>query len=161
MSKKPKVLLGPDGKPLDLAKYRPVPAPQTGFRTAAMVLDFKLDATSLGKWFNIGFDSGVGTGPKPSTRRPTQRQKVSEGMTLGKAVERDVAAMYRTLPADWKGHAEAPPPPPETTDTYAVAFESARKNCEHKNSHSTLHARRERQCEDCGRYFTRREWWES
>lgn len=78
---------------------------------------------------------------------------------LRAAVERDLAAVHDGLdmaPAP----PEAPAPPPELTDTYAVAFASAVRHCPHENSHSTLYARRERQCDDCGRYFTRKEWWD-
>lgn len=73
---------------------------------------------------------------------------------LHDAVERQIDAIHAELPADWQGHVEVEPIAPELTDTYAVAFTSAQKNCQHPNSHSTLYARRERQCEDCGRYFT-------
>lgn len=156
--KKPKQLLGPDGKPLDVAKYRPAPKPATITLSAAKASEPREIGIGFGSYFRdaiLSFDFGF------TPAKATQRQKVSEGITLAAAAKRDIAALQRKAPREWKGHAEAPPPPPELTDTYNVAFASARKNCEHKSSTSTLHARRERQCDDCGAYFTRKEWWES
>jgi hypothetical protein len=150
---KPKELLGPDGEPLDLEKYRPKPQ-AGGIKAGSFTFEFtpRYDAGLVGRWF--GLDLGV-TSDKPKARR----RKPTPKTTLAAAVERDVSTLTKPL-TGWKGHAEAPPPPPESLDTYDAAFAEARRSCPHSNSHSTLHSRRERQCDDCGKYFTRKEWWE-
>lgn len=52
------------------------------------------------------------------------------------------------------GPQELPAPPPERTDTYAHAFGTAARKCDHSRlSHSTRLGSSERQCDDCGRYF--------
>lgn len=151
--KKPKGLLGPDGKPLDVAKYRPKPVTLSVSKAAA---SFDEEAVT----YKVGLDIGsvwrsfvMGTTAAGIVLRDTPTTP-----PLRSAVESQLAEF--DIPEDWQGHEEAPPPPPELTDTYAVAFGSAVRKCPHENSSSTLHARRERQCDDCGRYFTRKEWWE-
>lgn len=66
----------------------------------------------------------------------------------------DLEAIHETLADLPPAPAECPPPPVEVRDTYAVAFERARRRCTHPRSVDTVYARRERQCMDCGRYFT-------
>lgn len=79
--------------------------------------------------------------------------------TLEDAVAEQLAAIHDSLPADWQGIVEIEPVPPELTDTYAAAHGSALKNCDHsRSSSSTLISRGQRQCDDCGRYFTRKSW---
>lgn len=75
---------------------------------------------------------------------------------LRERVANDLAAIHDALPDDWQGHVEVEPVPPELTDTYGVAFASARKNCKHENAYGTAYARGEYQCADCGKYFQRR-----
>ncbi len=91
--------------------------------------------------------TGEPTGRKP---RPGQSGGLRERVT------RDLAAIHEALPAEdfAPAPAECPPPPPEETDTYRVAFGSAARRCTHRRSVDTTYARRERQCLDCGRYFT-------
>lgn len=163
MSKEKKPLLGPDGEPLDLEKYRPKGEGVTVAWDHATGDSMTIYLKS--GWFGSNILTG-GLSPLGSaidgvvaTTKAGAGDKPKKA-TLRSAVERDLTALHETAPADWKGHTEVPPIPAEQTDTYAVAFGSARKNCEHPNSHSTLHARHERQCDDCGRYFTRGEWWE-
>lgn len=68
------------------------------------------------------------------------------------------ALVVTHVPEDWvSGRVECPPPPPELTDTYTVAFGSAVRHCDHaRSSVSTRYDRGERQCDDCGQFFRRR-----
>lgn len=149
MSKDKKPLLGPDGEPLDLEKYRPSEGWTMEIGGEPVKADnFTFTFKSIlggGSWFTLPISKGTEGKPK---KKPALRA----------AVERDLTALHKAAPADWKGHTEVPPIPAEQSDTYAAAFTSARKNCPHENSHSTLYARHERQCDDCGRYFTRSDW---
>lgn len=91
-----------------------------------------------------------GTGDGTMVEQPALRDAVSD----------QLAAIHDAAPQDWQGHEEVPAVPPELTDTYQVAFASAAKNCEHRNSVETLYARRERFCTDCHKFFTRRSPWD-
>lgn len=90
--------------------------------------------------------------PKPVDRVASGLAKLE----LEQAVDLFLGDLNASLPEDWHGHDEVEPIPPELTDTFEVAFASARKNCRHENSHSTTLSRNERQCDDCGKYFKRK-----
>ena len=90
---------------------------------------------------------------------PERRGRREPG--LRDVVAEQLAEINDALPDDWQGKVEIEPVPPELTDTYDVAHGSAVRHCDHsRSSHSTLYAARERQCDDCGRYFTRRYPWD-
>jgi hypothetical protein len=114
-------------------------------------------AESIARMFQVPADVAFArTFQSDSTTDPAPRLP-----SLEDAVEAQLEAIHDELPDDWHGHLEVEPVPPELTDTYGVAFGSAVKNCDHsRSSHGTLHSRGERQCDDCGRYFIRRSWFE-
>lgn len=150
-AKKKPPLLGPDGKPLDVAKYRPQPKVADG--PVREIVTYTFNANYEGIREQVlqsiyGFSPLTAATPKP------------KATSMRAAVEKHLASVHAELPEDWYAFEEIPAPPPELTDTYSVAFGSAARKCPHENSRSTLYAARERQCDDCGRYFTRKEWYE-
>lgn len=120
-------LLGPDGKALDVAKYRPKPVPAK-HATDRLLLQWLAVKTT-------------------GDSEPLRTRVASDLLAIG--IE----------PGDEP--AELPPPPPEMTDTYDVAWTSAVRKCPHPNETaiSTSYASNEFQCGDCRRYFTRRIGW--
>jgi hypothetical protein len=152
---KKKGLLGPDGQPLDVEKYRRKPEPKPATVTVdgkdvSLVVDVGLD---VGSWLSHFMFGGLS---------PTLGGPISPRSRLREAIEGQLAELHDELPDDWGKPHELEPVPPERTDTYAAAHTSAVRHCDHaRSSHSTLYARSERQCDDCGRYFTKKNWWES
>ena len=84
------------------------------------------------------------------------RLDIEPAVTLEAAVNDQLRSILGTAPADWHGGEELPRPALDLT-SYADAFASAAKNCEHENATDVLYGR-EWHCEDCGRYFDRAEW---
>ena len=155
MSRKPQqqpkaTILGPDGKPLDVAAYRPKPAPvkREAAREDTPTRFIEVKFEPFGGGYLSQFMGGL-------TITSTSLEAQAKA-PLRERVTRDLAALHDALPAEdfAPAPAECPPPPPEETDTYRVAFGSAVRRCTHPRSVDTVYARRERQCLDCGRYFT-------
>ena len=144
--KQPQGLLGPDGKPLDRAKYAPPkPAPKATTVTTAEVSSkpytYEFNFGSIfGKSFltSIYGDDALRS-VKAAPRKPA----------LADAVARDIAAL--PIPDDFAGHDELPRPERDLT-TYADALASAVKKCPHENTVNTMYGR-EWQCDDCGTYL--------
>lgn len=101
----------------------------------------------------VGYDTGANEKP-PVSRKPRPDQRAA----FRDRVAADLHALTDGLDMP-PAPRECPPPPPELTDTYAVAFASAARRCTHPRSVDTVYARRERFCTDCHRYFTATRGW--
>ncbi len=148
MARKSK-LLGPDGKPLDVSKYRPQPT-VIKVKSAEMTIKDNVSvAPRTGRsWFDSYFTNvytfSIGGDAKPDKAE------------LRSAIEAQLDAIHADLSDMETAPAECPPLPAEVMDTYDAAWSSAVRNCEHEGlSRSTTYASHEYQCMDCGRYYTR------
>ena len=141
-----KPLLGPDGKPIDRAKYvKPKPtvaAISTVEETHSWtfeISDAVLPLSFVGKSFQFDTRSKTATAKRAS---------------LADRVAADVEAL--TADFEGAGGAELPSRPLDITE-YHDALEHAMRNCKHTDIESTMYAKGEYQCQDCGHYLSREE----
>ena len=145
--KKPPVLLGPDGRPLDLEKYAPKPEVQvqleakiesvTGNLQAYAIVDER--AAARPGWIYELLGQVLHSAAAPANAAPSLPERVAQ----------DLEALTADL--DFMGRPELPRPKPDLT-AYADAHASAVRRCPHENVDLTTFVQREGQCQDCGRY---------
>lgn len=141
------LLLGPDGKPLDKAKYAPKPVDKVTHEYTLTIDD--TDFTPAVKAFELStfpFWGGIST--NAGARKTKAKASLADRVT----------ADVNELTADFDGHggAELPTRPLDITE-YHDALEYAMRNCKHTNVESTMYAKGEYQCSDCGHYLSRDE----
>ena len=134
-------LLGPDGKQLDVAKYR---KPPEKIVLNNQHVDQYLQHMMQAYYGDLGgFVIGLTTAEPPKKQGPSLEERVAADL---ESIE---------YPEDWKGGEELPQPDKDLS-TYADALASARAKCDHTNLINTLY-NREWQCADCEKYFDLRE----
>lgn len=156
MSRKRKagVIFGPDGKPLDLqkmARERLEAAESQKPKQPQVVVPFELGG--LGNnflqrylWHPSGMYGVYGITTSDSTNGQSPRRGLAD------RVADDVGAL--TADFEGVGGAELPKPEPDLS-TYRDALEHAIANCRHNEVESTMYAKGEYQCQDCGKYLSR------
>ncbi len=144
-------LLGPDGKQLDINKYRKPPEKKIGLKIGldggANARRSQLLQRLMESYYGIGIDLSES---KPKKQGPSLEERVA----------RDLESIQypKDFPKEGSPHAEGKelPQPYKDLDTYADALASARAKCSHDNLINTLY-NREWQCADCEKYFDLRE----
>lgn len=146
--KKPRVILGPDGRPYVAPPKRAVAEAEVGGGSVipnAASFSITLDRVSMDRYVRSVLIGGSGmnlsTSPTPDAAE-----------TLPSAVARQVGDL--TADFEGAGHEELPQPTPDL-HTYADALASAMKNCKHETVTDTIHSRGEYFCEDCRKYLSR------